>query len=264
MSPDPASNPGLAARLRARRSEHHGTTSGLAPGYVQANLVVLPTDYADEFREFCARNAAACPVLAISRPGDPRLPELGCDLDVRTDLPAYRVLCDGALAAEVTDIASLWRADLVAFALGCSFSSDHVLAAAGVTLRYLANGGAAPAYLTSLPATPAGRFHGPLAVSMRPLTASDAIRAIQISARYPGAHGAPIHLGASHLIGITDINRPEFGAPPDIRDDELPVFWACGVTPQAAVAASRIPFCITHGPSTMLVTDLRVADTATG
>ena len=258
----PIPTTGRAARLYLRQGHYRGTTAAMAPGYVQGNLVILPRDFALEFLQFCQRNPKPCPVLGVSEPGDPRLPKLGQDLDIRTDLPLYRVWRNGRIAAEVPDILDLWQADLVSFVLGCSFSFDHALMAEGIRLRYIEEGTPAPAFATNIPTAPAGRFHGPLVVSMRPLKPADAIRAIQICSRFPGAHGAPIHLGSPQLIGIKDLDRPEFGCPVEVKEDEIPVFWACGATPQAVVATSALPFCITHGAATMLVTDLRLSDLA--
>jgi uncharacterized protein YcsI (UPF0317 family) len=247
---------GPSARRLVREGAYAGHTAGMAPGHVQANLVVLPKALADDFLRFCQRNPAPCPVLEVSEPGDPRLPGLGADLDLRTDLPRYRIWRDGVLVDETTDLNALWRDDLVGFAIGCSFSFEQALLEAGVPLRHVAQGRNVAMYRTSIPTVPAGVFHGPLVVSMRPMTAADAIRAVQITSRFPRVHGAPVHLGRPDLIGIADLGAPDFGDPVEVKDDELPVFWACGVTPQAAVMAARPAFCITHAPGCMLVTDL--------
>jgi uncharacterized protein YcsI (UPF0317 family) len=247
---------GPSARRLVREGAYAGHTAGMAPGHVQANLVVLPKALADDFLRFCHRNPAPCPVLEVSEPGDPRLPGLGADLDLRTDLPRYRIWRDGVLVDETTDLNALWRDDLVGFAIGCSFSFEQALLEAGVPLRHVAQGRNVAMYRTSIPTVSAGVFHGPLVVSMRPMTAADAIRAVQITSRFPRVHGAPVHLGRPDLIGIADLGAPDFGDPVEVKDDELPVFWACGVTPQAAVMAARPAFCITHAPGCMLVTDL--------
>lgn len=247
---------GRAARRLAREGTHTGHTAGMAPGRVQANLVVLPRAQADDFLRFCQRNPQPCPLLAVSEPGDPRLPELGADLDLRTDVPRYRIWKDGVLVGEPTDVTTLWRDDLVGFAIGCSFSFEQALLEAGVPLRHVAQGRNVAMYRTSVPTVPAGVFHGPLVVSMRPMKAADAIRAVQVTSRFPRVHGAPVHIGRPDLIGIADLARPDFGDPVEVRDDELPVFWACGVTPQAVVMAAKPAFCITHAPGCMLVTDL--------
>src|SRR6266446_7105779 len=182
-------------RRAIRRGEHSGHTAGLAPGYVQGNVCILPREYAEEFALFCERNPKPCPLLAASRPGEAQLPSLGKDLDIRTDVPRYRVFRDGERVAEVGDIRALWREDLVAFVLGCSFSFEQALLEAGLRLRYVEEGKNVPMYRTSIDTAPAGRFRGKLVVSMRPFKPADAIRAIVITSRYPRVHGAPVHLG---------------------------------------------------------------------
>jgi uncharacterized protein YcsI (UPF0317 family) len=196
-------------------------------------------------------------VLAVSEPGEAGLPALAADLDIRTDVPRYRVWRHGELVAEPTDISDIWRDDLVTFAIGCSFSFEQALAEDGIELRHIARGCNVPMYRTSIPTVPAGIFHGPLVVSMRPLKPADAIRAIQITARYPSVHGAPVHIGLPEAIGIGDLGRPDYGDAVPVGADELPVFWACGVTPQSVIAQAKPEFCITHAPGCMLITDLR-------
>jgi len=245
-----------AIRLAARAQRITGQTAGLAPGFVQGNLVVLPNDLADEFLRFCQQNPRPCPLIAVSEPGDPRIPALGEDLDLRTDLPCYRVWRNGVLVTSTPSIVDVWRDDLVAFVIGCSFSFEEALAAEGIPLKHVSAGTTVPMYRTNVMCEPAGRFAGPLVVSMRPMTAADAIRAIQITSRFPAVHGAPVHLGDPSLIGIRDLSRPDYGDPVDVSADEMPVFWACGVTPQAAIVSARIPFAITHAPGCMLVTDI--------
>ena len=248
---------GEAARLRVRSGDHTGPTAGLAPGYVQANMAILPKSLAGDFQRFCAMNPKPCPLLASSEPGDPRLPALGANLDVRTDLPRYRVWRDGELVEEVSDIKAHWRDDLVAFLIGCSFSFEEALLEDGIPLRHIASGSNVPMFRTNIATQAAGRFHGPTVVSMRPFKPADAIRAVQITSRFPSVHGAPVHISKPEMIGIKDIMQPDYGEPSEIRDDEIPVFWACGVTPQAVIAAARPDFCITHAPGYMLVTDLK-------
>jgi uncharacterized protein YcsI (UPF0317 family) len=246
--------------IRARR--HTGHTAGLAPGYVQGNVVILPREYAEEFRAFCERNPKPCPLLAMSKPGDPGLPELGEDLDIRTDVARYRVFQDGALTEEVDDLRRHWRDDLVTFVLGCSFSFEEALMQAGLPLRYVEQGRNVPMYRTSVDTVPAGRFRGKLVVSMRPFKPADAIRAIEITSRYPRVHGSPVHIGRPDLIGIAELSRPWVGDPTEVRDDEVPLFWACGVTPQSVVLDAKPSLCITHAPGHMLVTDLENASLA--
>ncbi|NGM90903.1 putative hydro-lyase, partial [Parapusillimonas sp. SGNA-6] len=192
----------------------------------------------------------------VSEPGDPMLPCLGAELDIRTDVPAYRVWRSGELVEQPTDIRTLWRDDLVSFVIGCSFSFEHALLADGIRLRHVDEGRNVAMYRTNIQTARAGAFHGPMVVTMRPLGAADAIRAVQISSRMPEVHGAPVHLGDPAAIGIADLARPDYGDAVEIRAGEIPVFWACGVTPQAAVAQARPAFCITHAPGAMLVTDL--------
>lgn len=244
-------------RRRARAGELRGPTSGLAPGHVQGNLVILPANLAGHFLRFCQLNPKPCPLLGASEPGDPTISSLGNDLDLRTDLPGYRVWRDGELVDEPPDVSALWRDDLVGFVLGCSFSFEEALLAEGLEIRHLALGRNVPMYRTNVATVPAGPFRGPLVVSMRPFAAAGAIRAIQITSRFPSVHGAPVHIGNPCLIGISDLARPDYGDPATVYEDELPVFWACGVTPQAAIAAVRPAFAITHSPGCMLVTDLK-------
>ena len=248
---------GLEARLAVRRGEHRVPTAGIAPGYVQANLAILPKALADDFFRFCHYNPKPCPLLAASEPGDPRLPALGADLDIRTDVPRYRVWRHGEQVDEVQDLHALWRDDLVAFLIGCSFSFEEALVDDGIVLRHIEQGSNVPMYRTNVATRPAGPFRGPLVVSMRPLKPADAIRAVQITSRFPSVHGAPVHLGKPSMIGIEDIARPDYGDRIEILDDELPVFWACGVTPQSVIAAVKPDFSITHAPGYMLVTDLK-------
>jgi uncharacterized protein YcsI (UPF0317 family) len=253
---------GERERLRIRGGGFTGQTSGLAPGLVQANLVVLPRDLAHDFLRFAQANTKPCPILAVSEAGDWRFPTLGAELDIRTDLPRYRVWRNGELVAEPGDVRDVWRDDLVSFAIGCSFSFEEALIEAGIEVRHVALGRNVPMYRTNIQCVPAGVFSGPLVVSMRPLKPADAIRAVQITSRFPSVHGAPVHLGFPGAIGISDIGAPDYGDAVPIGGDELPVFWACGVTPQAVVAQARPAFCITHAPGCMLITDLRNASLA--
>lgn len=244
-----------AARAAIRSGQVQGHTSGLAGRHVQGNLVILPAAWAGEFLDYCQANPRPCPLLAVTEPGETTMPTLGEGIDIRTDVPRYRVWRHGELVDEPTDIRALWRDDLVSFVIGCSFSFEQALADEGVPLRHVAQGRNVAMYRTTIATVPAGRFAGPMVVSMRPLRAEDAQRAAEITARYPRVHGAPVHIGDPAAIGIADIHRPEYGDAVEIRADEVPVFWACGVTPQAALAAARPEFCITHAPGAMLITD---------
>ncbi|MBT3534512.1 MAG: putative hydro-lyase [Rhodospirillaceae bacterium] len=239
-----------------RRGDITGQTGGMAFGYMQGNLAILPSDLALDFARYCQRNPKPCPLVGISETGDPMLRTLGEDIDIRSDISSYNVYRDGELADTVTDITELWRDDLVAFVLGCSFSFEEALQAGGVPLRHLEVGYVVPMYRSNIQTVPAGPFHGPTVVSMRPMPMTEAIRAVEITARFPMMHGKPVHIGDPAGIGIGDLNDPVWGDVPDIREGEVPVFWACGVTPQAAVMAAKPAFCITHKPGSMLITDL--------
>jgi uncharacterized protein YcsI (UPF0317 family) len=232
-------------------------TSGLASDNVQGNVVILPEALAGDFLRYCQRNPKPCPVLAVSEPGQALLPSLGNDIDIISDVPRYKVWRHGEVVAEPTDIAGLWQADLVTFVLGCSFSFEQALIEAGLSLRHVDEGKNVAMYRTNIATEAAGPFSGPMVVSMRPLKAAAVVRAVQVTSRFPGVHGAPVHVGDPSLIGITDLQRPDYGDAVEVRDDELPVFWACGVTPQAAIERARPAFCITHAPGAMLITDLK-------
>ncbi len=251
---------GAAVRAACRAGTLSGPTPGLAPGFVQANLVVLPKDWAFDFLLFCQRNPKPCPLLDVTEPGDPEPSAIAPGADLRVDLPAYRVWEHGVLVAEPSDIRDRWRDDLVGFVIGCSFTFENRLLDANVPVRHIEQNVNVPMYRTNLPCRPAGRFHGPTVVSMRPMTPEHAIRATTICAKLPLAHGAPIHVGDPAAIGIADLARPDFGDAVAIRADEQPVFWACGVTPQAALMAAKPPFAITHKPGHMFLTDLRDGD----
>jgi uncharacterized protein YcsI (UPF0317 family) len=244
------------ARKSIRCGEWVSHTSGLAEGYVQGNIVILPEAQANDFLRFCQRNPKPCPLLAVGEPGQANLPTLGHDIDICTDVPRYRVWRDGVLVDEPTDISSLWRKDLVTFVLGCSFSFEQALTDAGLPMRHIQQNLNVAMYRSNIATEAAGVFSGPMVVSMRPFKAADAIRAIQITSRFPGVHGAPVHIGNPAHIGIADLSKPDYGDAVDVMPDEIPVFWACGVTPQAAITHARLDFCITHAPGAMLITDL--------
>ena len=229
-------------------------TAAWAPGFAQANLVVLPRDVAFDFMLFTQRNPKPCPVLDVTEPGVP-VTSLAPGADLRTDLPAYRIWERGECVAETTDITGYWRGDLVAFLIGCSFTFDRALTAAGVPVRHLEQGRNVSMFVTSTACRPAGIFSGPMVVSMRPVPADRVPAAVQVTARYPAVHGAPVHIGRPAALGITDLARPDFGDPVLSQDGDVPVFWACGVTPQMALATARPPFAITHAPGHMFITD---------
>lgn len=244
------------ARLAARSGALRAPTANIAPGFVQANLAVLPRALAYDFLLFCQRNPKPCPLVGVSEVGDPMLPALGRDLDIRSDIPLYRVWEKGELVAEPADVSGYWRDDLVSFLIGCSFSFEEAMLAANLPVRHIERGCNVPMYRTTIQTAPAGCFSGPLVVSMRPLRPQDAIKAVQITSRFPSVHGAPVHLGDPGLIGISDIMKPDYGDAVEILPGEIPVFWACGVTPQSVIANARPDFCITHAPGYMLVTDI--------
>ncbi|MCS7046720.1 MAG: putative hydro-lyase [Gemmataceae bacterium] len=251
---------GAQVRAQCRSGAWTSPTAGLALGYVQANLVVVPRDLAFDFLLFCQRNPKPCPLLDVTEPGDPEPKSAAPGADLRTDLPRYCVWRDGILVEEPHEVCSIWRHDFVGFLLGCSFTFEAALLAADLPVRHLQEQRNVPMYRTNIPCRPAGVFRGPMVVSMRPMTPAQAIRAIQVCSRFPRAHGAPVHIGDPAAIGIADVNRPDFGDAVTIRPGEVPVFWACGVTPQAVAMAIRPPWMITHKPGHMFVTDWRASD----
>lgn len=237
-------------------------TGGMAPGHVQANLAILPADLAFDFLLFCQRNPKPCPLLEVVEAGSNEPKQMAPGADLRFDAPKYRVYQYGEMVAETSDVAEFWRDDLVSFLLGCSFSFETALMRAGVPLRHIECDTTVPMFITNVPTTPAGVFSGPLVVSMRPIPHEKVVRAIQVTSRFPAVHGAPVHIGDPEAIGIEDVNRPDLGDPAEIRDGEVPVFWACGVTPQAVAMSSKPPFMITHSPGHMFITDVRDEDLA--
>jgi uncharacterized protein YcsI (UPF0317 family) len=246
-----------AVRRAIRAEQITGHTSGLADGFVQGNVAIVPAADAPAFEQYCRSNAQACPLLAMSAPGDPALPSLGEGIDIRHDLPRYRVFANGRLREERTDIARLWREDLVTFVIGCSFTFERALIDAGIPLRHVQQGRNVAMYRTTVPTVPAGPFGGSLIVSMRPIASADVGRASDVTGRFPDMHGRPVHHGDPQSIGIADLGTPDWGDPVDVEPGETPVFWACGVTSQTALEAAGLPFFIAHAPGSMLVTDLR-------
>lgn len=245
-----------AARSRIRDGVWRGHTAGIGLGCLQGNLVILDRTLALDFFRFCQRNPKPCPLVGVSDTGDPTMRTLGADIDIRTDIPLYNVYRRGELAEQTPDIAAYWTPDSVAFVIGCSFTFEEALLAEGVPLRHVEQNRTVPMYRSGIATVPAGPFHGPLVVSMRPMLPDQAIRAIAITARFPHAHGTPVHVGDPTAIGIADIGRPDWGEAVDIRPGEVPVFWACGVTPQAVAMAVKPELCITHAPGRMLITDV--------
>jgi uncharacterized protein YcsI (UPF0317 family) len=233
-------------------------TSGWCSGWTQANLLVVPRDLAHDMLLFAQRNPAPCPLLDVAEPGEVSASIFAGDL--RTDLPAYVVYEHGEPVAELTDVREQWRDDLVAFLLGCSFTFETALLDAGVPVRHLEAGSNVPMYRTSLQTRPAGSLHGPLVVSMRPVPAALVATAVRVTSRYPAVHGAPVHVGDPAAIGIADLDAPDFGDAVPVHPGEVPLFWACGVTPQASVMASRPAYAIGHAPGHMAITDARDSD----
>jgi uncharacterized protein YcsI (UPF0317 family) len=243
-------------RLASREGRFAAPTSGQAKGFQQGNVVILPRDLAADFLRFCVVNPKPAPILGVSEPGDPALPMLGRGIDIRSDVPRYRVFRNGEPAEGLTDISKLWQDDFVTFVIGCSFSFETALLQARIPVRHIEAGRNVPMYVTNIQTHSAGPFCGPMVVSMRGFSTPDAIRAMVISAQMPQAHGAPVHFGDPAAIGIKDINAPEFGDAPILSPGDVPVFWACGVTPQSAIRKARPELAIMHEPGHMLVTDL--------
>ena len=244
----------LRAEIRAGRYRSH--TAGLGAGYLQTNLAILPEAYALDFMRFCQRNPKPCPLVGVSDTGDPRMFTLGADIDIRTDVPAYNIYRDGRLDDTETDISALWSDDLVAFALGCSFTFERALQDAGISLWHIENDSTVPMFRSNIETVPAGPFSGKMVVSMRAVDPGAIDSVTQISRRFPLAHGAPVYWGDPAGLGIDDISRPNWGDPAPVENGQVPVFWACGVTPQVAIERAGVPLCITHRPGHMLITDI--------
>ncbi len=247
-------------RRLIRSGEIDFQTSGMCNGYAQANMAVLPKELAFDFLLFTQRTQKPCPELDVTEVGSPVPRLIAPDADLRYDIPRYRIYRHGELTDEVTDLEKYWRSDLVAFLLGCSFSFEGPMLDAGLDVRHITDKHNVPMYITNIQCVPAGVFHGPTVVSMRPMLPKDAIRAVQVTSRMPFVHGAPIHIGDPEAIGIKDIMKPDFGEPSRIEPGEIPVFWACGVTPQAVAMAVKPEFMITHAPGHMFISDLKNAD----
>jgi uncharacterized protein YcsI (UPF0317 family) len=245
-----------AVRGAIRRGEYRSHTAGLGSGYLQTNIAILPQAYALDFMRYCQRNPKPCPLVGVSDTGNPMMTTLGRDIDIRTDVPAYNVYRDGKLDRSVTDITDLWTDDMVAFALGCSFTFERALAEAGIPVWHVEHDTTVPMFRSNIDTVPAGPFSGKMVVSMRAVDPAHADKAAEISRRFPLAHGAPVHRGDPSGLGITDAARPDWGDPAPIGPGQVPMFWACGVTPQVAIEAARAPICITHKPGHMLITDI--------
>lgn len=250
-----------AVRQEIRQGNYRGQTAGLGFGHLQGNVAIVPSDYALDFFRFCQRNPKPCPLIGVTDAGSALLESLGANIDIRTDVPAYNIYRDGKLADQVADISDIWTEDLVAFVLGCSFSFEEALISEGIDLRHITEDKTVPMYRTNIETAAAGPFAGPLVVSMRPMSQSNAIRAVQITERFPHAHGSPVFMGDPAKIGISDISVPDWGEATVIKEDEVPVFWACGVTPQAAIEQAKLPLFISHAPGHMLITDVKSSDT---
>lgn len=243
------------ARQLIRNKTIMQPTSGISDGYIQANVVILPKADAYDFLTFCHRNPKPCPLLDITEVGEHHFPDFAPDSDIRYDVGRYRIYEKGKLTDEVTDIADFYQEDMVSFLIGCSFSFEHALLDADIPVRHIEENHNVPMYVTNLPTTPAGQFHGPITVSMRPMTMSQAITATEITTHYAATHGTPLHIGDPAAIGIKDIHNPDYGEAVTINDGEVPVFWACGVTPQSVALQTKPQLMITHAPGHMFITD---------
>jgi len=250
-------------RILTRQGKWDKPTAGLAMGYAQANLVILPKKYAFDFLLFCQRNPKPCPLLEVLESGQYRTQFLALDADIRTDIPRYNIYRKGKLEATAKEIKNLWKSDFVTFLLGCSFSFEEALLRSKVPIRHIEENKNVPMYITDISCKPAGLFQGPMVVSMRPIPPDKVTQAVQITSRYASVHGAPIHMGDPSRIGIKNLDKPDFGDSVSIKKGEIPVFWACGVTPQAVVMKAKPDLCITHTPGHMFITDLLNEELAT-
>ena len=243
-------------RRHIRSGDFTHITAGQAPVHVQANLAIVPRALAYDFLLFCQRNPKPCPVLEVTEPGDPEPRAIAPGADLRTDLPRYRVFRDGEPVDEPTDVSDIWRDDLVGFLIGCSFTFEDAMAAAGLPLRHREQGTNVPMYITNRECAPSGPFQGPMVVSMRPMMPEEAEEAVRVTAPYHRTHGAPVHIGDPAGLGIKDLDRADYGDVLPMKEGEVPVFWACGVTPQEVMLRARPEFAITHAPGYMFVSDL--------
>ena len=244
-------------RLQCRQGTFNFHTPGIVSGFLQANLVILPKKMAFDFLVFCTLNPKPCPLLDVTNVGNPEPEIVATCADLRTDLPRYHIFRNGELHEVVTEITDIWRDDFVGFLIGCSFSFEAALMNAGIPIRHIEEGKNVPMYKTNIACNTAGAFSAPLVVSMRPLSPSDVVRAVQITSRFPKAHGTPIHFGSPEEIGITNLDAPDFGEAVTVAEGEIPVFWACGVTTQIAILQAKPEIAITHAPGYMFVTDVK-------
>ena len=247
----------VKVREMIREEKITGPTSGMCPGYAQANLVVLPKEYAYDFLLFTQRNPKSCPVLEVSEEGDRYLRRVAPGADIASEIPKYRIYEKGVLTGEYTNVESFWRKDLVSFLIGCSFSFESELLDAGIEVRHISMGCNVPMYITNIECEPAGIFSGKMVVSMRPIPYEQIVKAVTVTGQMPKVHGTPIHIGDPSVIGIKDVNKPDFGDAVSIMPGDVPVFWCCGVTPQSVVMNVKPSFCITHAPGHMLITDVK-------
>ncbi|WP_312694996.1 putative hydro-lyase [Leuconostoc pseudomesenteroides] len=247
-------------RKKVRNNEYQKPTAGMCPGYAQTNLIVLPWEDAYDFLLFAQRNPKPIPILEVTEVGSRELQTLGNDIDVATDFPKYRIYRNGKMVDEYLSVVDFWREDLVSFLIGCSFSFEDLLVDAGIEIRHITEKVNVPMFNTNIPLKQAGKFSGNMVVSMRPIKSSQIATAVNVTNRLPGVHGAPIQIGNPAEIGIYDLANPDYGDAVTINENEIPVFWACGVTPQAAVMASKPKFAITHSPGHMLITNISNKD----
>ncbi|PJN88859.1 putative hydro-lyase [Bacillus sp. mrc49] len=244
-------------RTMIRNAELIKPTAGMANGYAQANLAILKKEHAFDFLLFCQRNPKSCPLLDVTEIGSAIPAFAAPDGDIRTDIPKYRVYKRGELIEEVTDISKYWEEDMVGFLIGCSFTFEHALLNNDIPIRHIEEGCNVPMYKTNIPCIEAGIFHGMMVASMRPIPQKDVVRAVQVTSRFPAVHGGPIHIGDPEAIGVCDIDQPDFGDPVTVHQGEVPVFWACGVTPQSIAMETKLEIIITHAPGHMFITDIR-------
>ena len=242
-------------RAQIRSGEIDFPTAGMCRGYAQANLVILPPEYAADFEEFAKKNPFPCPILEVIK-GTPNTHAMGEGGNIVTDIPRYRIYENGVFTKELTDASAYWKDGYVGFLIGCSFSFEEALMAAGIEVRHIAQGRNVPMYKTNIPTVKVGPFEGPMVCSMRPMSPENAQKAYDITLKMPNVHGAPAHMGDPAEVGVADVMQPDYGEAVDIYEGEISVFWPCGVTPQAAIEHAKPPIVITHAPGHMFITDI--------